>query len=222
MLIRWHYRNSLIELAKTQDVLTIKCDFSTCTMSSTANHLESNMWRYYDMIDSGSADFNIVIAQDQSVIGVHKLILETHWQHFRRMMESGMTEARSSSWEIEDFDYCTMKSLVVFIYTGVTHILNASDAADVLRAAHVYDLKILFDQVATDIVSVVSDADVLKVLPLAHLHNLSDVKLKCFEVLVSSLRSSKKSIDSLVGYKAFEDDPTFKLLIREVLTYSMK
>ncbi|KAI1280763.1 Speckle-type POZ protein-like [Halotydeus destructor] len=217
-------KDALIRFLAPEDVLIVECTLKIKSIvDNSSTYPEGYVWKYYDMIDNESSDFFISMSQSRNaIICVHRSLMENNWPHFRKMMNSNMTEARSSRWEVKDFDYCTMRSLVVYVYTGMVHIFSVHDATEVLEAARVYDLKGLADQVVISICSLVSVDDVLRVLPLAHLYELEDLKNKCFKVISDSLRISGAGIDSLPGYGKFENDVTFKPLICQLMSLIVK
>uniref|UniRef100_A0A7E4VHV0 BTB domain-containing protein n=1 Tax=Panagrellus redivivus TaxID=6233 RepID=A0A7E4VHV0_PANRE len=89
-------------------------------------------------LDEQFADVTIVI--DGVEIPAHRMILSQRCPYFKAMFASGMIESKSKRIELRETPINGFKSVLKWIYTGVSEFTDLSTALEILRLASMYQL----------------------------------------------------------------------------------
>ncbi|KAI1289453.1 Protein maternal effect lethal 26 [Halotydeus destructor] len=152
-------------------------------------------------IDGHLCDFDIVTPYGS--LRVFKNVLCLRWPHFNKMISAECEMKMSSEWLVEDVSYETMKTIVVYVYTNAITLNDQEDVMDLAKAAHRYQLDDLLNACENYLIWDIDTKDVLELLLLSDLCELSELKETC-SVLISKVLVSNE-FAKLPGYERFSE-----------------
>ncbi|KAI1278699.1 hypothetical protein HDE_14248 [Halotydeus destructor] len=166
---------------------------------------------YYDAINGRSTDFEILVGD--RAIRVHSSILRINCDFFERKIDfTGHHELI-----IADFDFHTMMTIVIYIYTKMVAFYNVKTAIEVLRASHDFLLFDLAKLCAEYIAPRLTVRDALYVLRLAHETGSGSLQQSCIDLVVMELKNYT-DIQQFPGYAEFRRSETFDKVVDQLLT----
>jgi speckle-type POZ protein len=131
------------------------------------------------LIEELNTDFTIVTTCDRKKFKVHKNILTARCPIFSVMLQTKMIEQRKNIVYVDDLNNKTMMELLRYIYSE--RVENLEEVAfDLIYAASKYDLPDLFQMCVGSLAKQISPKSVLRILAIANLHSIQDMKNDCF------------------------------------------
>uniref|UniRef100_A0A7E4ZR92 BTB domain-containing protein n=1 Tax=Panagrellus redivivus TaxID=6233 RepID=A0A7E4ZR92_PANRE len=111
-------------------------------MASGADDFAKQMGKLY--LNDKMSDVAVIV--DGVKLPAHRLILAQRCEYFDVMFESGMIEATSNRIEVREASLDSVKLVLKWIYTGETDLISIDNAFEVIRLAHMYQIKQLVDE----------------------------------------------------------------------------
>lgn len=127
---------------------------------------------------------DVKIKCDGKILECHKAILSARSSVFRAMFQHDMIESKSNEIIIPDLDFCTVKDMVRYVYSGrVSDLPEKSDL--LLSAADKYDIKDLKEECCQSLSANLAVDQVVDVLVLSDLHKATDLKATAIAFLLA-------------------------------------
>lgn len=145
--------------------------------SITAFQLKGELSAQYRKMLEGHQFSDVRIICQEEIIPCHRNILAARSEIFEAMFEHNMTENKTREVEIKDFDFETVKSMILFIYTGEVEY-NQDNAKQLIMAADKYALHGLKKKIEDALLKTVKIENAIDMFVLGdgvHADNLRDV-----------------------------------------------
>ncbi|KAI1290117.1 Protein maternal effect lethal 26 [Halotydeus destructor] len=155
--------------------------------------------KLYDSIDNGPSDFEIR-ARNGS-LKVTKNLLMIKWEYFNALTNAKGDEKLNNIWAVEDFDVKIMKDIVGFVYCDAISFKGTEHAMKLAEAGHRYGLKDLLDDCSKYLSGDLRVENVLSMLQLSDMYDLSALKEKCLIMLPKALK--EHDMEDMLGYDEF-------------------
>ena len=143
---------------------------------------------------------DITFEMDGGQLKAHKFVLAARSPVLAAMFDSDFEETKSNLVQVRDVEFCAMKTILMYIYTGEVEFENDLDiefGIKVYEAADKYDLKLLRDAMEEFVKFNVCCRSVVSALIAAHLHNSSRLKEAAIKYIVSHEGSEIDNIEVL-------------------------
>ncbi|GFY65538.1 TD and POZ domain-containing protein 3 [Trichonephila inaurata madagascariensis] len=131
--------------------------------------LSKDLMHLYDEAPFSFAD--VVLKCESFTINAHKCILSARSPVFSTMFKNEMRESQENVVEISDLDILTLRTMLIYIYTGNVDDLSMSNTQNLLYAAVKYQLMGLKKMCIAHLKSTVSNQNVLNVLVLGDIYD---------------------------------------------------
>jgi len=126
------------------------------------------------LLESGTLT-DVTIKCENRIIECHKAILSARSTVFRAMFQHDMRENKSNEILISDIDFCTVRDMVKFIYSG--RLKDLADKSDLLlAAADKYDIKDLKNICCQHLAANLCVDQIVDILVLADIHKATELK----------------------------------------------
>merc|ERR1719193_1948516 len=143
------------------------------------------------MMESGDGA-NVTFCIEGTQIPAHKHILSARSDHFRRMFDSGLKEARTGVVNIKDANLDTFKDLLRFVYSGILPELSVESALELLPLAGMYCLDPLEEACAQIVAAAVTVDNVCETFMLAEVRACPLLKKTCIETIKKNMKTVAK------------------------------
>lgn len=134
------------------------------------------------LLESGTLT-DVTIKCENRILECHKAILSARSTVFRAMFQHDMRESKSNEINIQDIDFCTVRDMVKFIYSG--RLKDLADKSDLLlAAADKYDIKDLKTICSQHLSANLSTDQIIDILVLADIHKATELKSQAIQFLL--------------------------------------
>ncbi len=135
---------------------------------------------------NATSDFSILV--DGMRICTHKMVLQLHSEVFKAMFDSKMKEASNNVIKIVDFDFATVKALIMCLYDHslITAQLLAHSQKDLYRMAHKYMVKIIVDTAREYLVEGIQLENAVDILKHGDLYSDEVIKKRAMTFIVKN------------------------------------
>lgn len=148
-------------------------------------HRRKMQLQYRKMFSHSDGGGDVTIAVDGRSLRVHKNILSNRCPVFATMFgQDQWLEQATQTVNIKDFDYKTILAMIEFIYFGGSDDwYEAVDPADLLKAAHMYQLDDLRIMCELRLCSTLETENIFRNLALAETYELLNLKSEVFDFI---------------------------------------
>ncbi|KAI1289452.1 TD and POZ domain-containing protein 4 [Halotydeus destructor] len=152
--------------------------------------------KLFRSINGSFNDFSIQAVG--GTIRVMKNVLAVKWTYFEKMMEAKGVEYTRNIWIVEDVTIKIMRDIVGYVYCDAITLENKKHTIKLVEVGHRYLLEDLLILCTKYLVAEITSSNVLSLLVLSDLYNLTLLKDKCFTVVAQLV--SGKAMKDLNGY----------------------
>lgn len=146
---------------------------------------EKMLWDFKDVFDSPLFEDVVTLRMGSDTMRVHKAILVARSPFFAKLFSSELHDVITGNVTVTDTDIATMRSIVTYIYTGMTDNLSIQTAENLLKAADRYGLDILKHKCEQMLCDNINMKNVGRVLQLAQAYNAPSLENNAFAFVSS-------------------------------------
>lgn len=145
---------------------------------------------------------DITLVVEGKPLYLHKAILATQCEHFKKMFSIGMKESKQNEIEIKSWPFNTYLTMVEYLYTGIVENFDAKVAMELIGLADAYTLEELKNLCEKVLQQSLDDENVGEMLILAYNYSAYELKKSALKFLLKSHSELDlaKIIENLEGY----------------------
>uniref|UniRef100_A0A7E4ZRH4 BTB domain-containing protein n=1 Tax=Panagrellus redivivus TaxID=6233 RepID=A0A7E4ZRH4_PANRE len=159
---------------------------------------------------------DVAVIVDGVQLPAHRLILAQRSEYFDAMFESGMIEATSNRIEVRETSIKSFKLVLRWIYTGKTDLISIDNAFEVIRLAHMYQIKQLVNEAVDCFMKNCTIENVCLILNEAVLLSLDEL----IDFLIERVNTSPINVLKHETFKQLSTDALNVILTRCVMAVS--
>ncbi len=140
-------------------------------------------------------DITLLIGPDKCKIEAHRVVLSSASDYFRIMFSTDFKESSQSEVDLPKTDFCTMESLITFMYTGKISVIN-ENIEKVIEAANFFGMTKLVKQCVDVIKPEINVQNAIEILEFAEHISNEDLKAFAKKYFIENFDEiSKKNLD---------------------------